>query len=150
MEDLVCHTDKFGFYPDVSGSRETFRQATFPSDVFLPIFSMGVWGIGSRKKKVSCFSGQVRHAIPSLPCTCFSLLKYFPSHLKMVQRTAISSTGTVGCSAPEDARLVPSHLYSPSCDQGQAFIRPLVYVCDGLCSKTGTFSCRGGLYSAHC
>lgn len=106
-------------------------------------------------KKVGCFSGQGQHTLPSLPCMCFSLAsfsfpKHFPSHLKMMQSTAISRVDTGGYSAPEDARLVLSHLYLPSCDQGQVFVRSLFYVCDGLCSKTGTFFCRGELYSVHC
>lgn len=114
--------------------------------------SSGMW---SRKKKVSCFSGQVRPTFPSILCTyyslaSFSLPNYCPSHLKMVQRTAVSMMGILGCSSQEAARLILSHLYVPSRDQGQAFLRPLVYVCNGLCSKPRTFLCRGELYSVHC
>lgn len=42
MEDLVCQTDRFGFYPEVRGSHEMFQQTAFPSDVLLPVFFMGI------------------------------------------------------------------------------------------------------------
>ena len=154
MENLVCHTKKFGFDPEVSGSCEMFWQTAFISNVFLPVFSIGVveCEAGRRKSAVS----QGRCGRPSLPfCTyyslaSFSLPNYCLSHLKMVQRTAISMMGTLGCSSQEAARLVLSHLHVPYCDQGQAFLRSLVYVCNGLCSKPRTFLCRGELYSVHC
>lgn len=65
-EDLVCHTNKFRFYPGVSGSHGMFWKTTFsPKCVFtsLPHGSSGMW---SRNNEISSSSRQAWHTFPSL------------------------------------------------------------------------------------
>lgn len=159
VEDLVYRTSKFGFHPEVSGSCEMFWQTAFPSNVFLLIFSTGIMEYEGGRRKSAASQG--RCGMPSLlvpVCATHRLAFHFQSMFPhpWKQCRGLPSLPRApwvvlprGMPDSSWAILWPSCDF-PSCDQGQAFIRSSVYVCNGLRSKPRTFLCREELYSAHC